>query len=66
MPEIDGYQLAAMVQEKYPAIKIQLASGFSDDRHLNSLNSHLHTELIHKPYQAQTLLNRVRSLLDED
>jgi len=66
MPEIDGYQLAAMVQEKYPAIKIQLASGFSDDRHLNMLNSNLHAELIHKPYQAQTLLNRVRSLLDED
>ena len=66
MPEIDGYQLAAMVQEKYPAIKIQLASGFSDDRHLNMLNSNLHAELIHKPYRAQTLLKRIRSLLDEN
>ena len=65
MPEMDGYQLATLVQEKYPTIKIQLASGFTDDRHNNLTDKSLHTNLIHKPYQSITLLKRVRELLDE-
>jgi len=65
MPDINGYQLAAMVQKAYPEIKIQLVSGFSDERHLNSGSSRLHEELISKPYQALTLLKRIRFLLDK-
>ena len=64
MPEMDGYQLAAKVQEKYPAIKIQLVSGFSDDRHINMVNGDLYENLIYKPYQSHVLLKRVRDLLD--
>lgn len=65
MPDMDGYELAATVQKKYPTVKIQLASGFSDDRHLHNLDETLHKNLLHKPYQAQTLLKRIRKLLDE-
>jgi len=64
MPEMDGYQLTAIVQEKYPGIKIQLASGFSDDRHLSMVDNSLHENLLHKPYSAKTLLARLRDLLD--
>lgn len=64
MPEMDGYQLAAKVQEKYPEIKIQLVSGFSDDRHINMVNDELYDNLIYKPYQSHTLLKRIRDLLD--
>ncbi len=64
MPETNGYQLASIVQKDHPDVKIQLASGFSDERHLNTENSHLHAELISKPYQALTLLKRIRFLLD--
>ena len=64
MPEMDGFQLAAIVQNKYPDIKIQLASGFSDDRHLKSNNDSLNKELIHKPYNSKTILKRIRELLD--
>jgi len=63
MPEIDGYQLAASVQKKYPGIKIQLVSGFSDDRHLKMVDDNLHKNLISKPYNAQELLQGIRKLL---
>ncbi len=64
MPEMDGYQLATIVQEKYPTIKIQLASGFTDDRHASMIDNDLHQGLIHKPYRQETLLKRMRELLD--
>jgi len=64
MPEINGYQLAASVREKYPAIKIQLASGFAGDRHIDMIDEELHENIIYKPYQAHTLLKRIRNLLD--
>ena len=63
MPGMDGYQLAALVQERYPEIKIQLASGFSDNRHLNMVDQTLNQNLLHKPIQSQTLFRRIRELL---
>ena len=65
MPEMDGYQLASIVQEKYPAIKIQLVSGFSDDRHLNRVDDSLHQTLLRKPLNSKKLLQRIRMLLDD-
>ena len=41
MPEMDGYQLATTVQALYPEVKIQLASGFTDDRHADKLSNKL-------------------------
>ncbi len=65
MPEMDGYQLASIVQEKYPDIKIQMASGFTDDSHMAIKDKSLHENLLHKPYKMQLVLKRIRSLLDE-
>jgi len=64
MPEMDGYQLAAVVSKKYPAVKIQLASGFTDNRQSHLENDTLSQNILHKPYASQTLLKRVRDLLD--
>lgn len=64
MPEIDGYQLARIVNEKYPAIKIQLVSGYSDGRHISMTDDVLSEHLIYKPYRAEILLKRIRELLD--
>ena len=65
MPEMDGYQLAQAVKEKFPAIKIQLASGFTDNRHENMVNDTLHENLLYKPYNSQDLLQRIRDLFDK-
>ena len=62
MPEMDGYQLIAIVKEKYPEIKIQLASGFTDDRNMDMADTHLQKNLLRKPFCPQELLLRIREL----
>jgi len=65
MPGIDGYQLAAIVKEKYPTIKIQLSSGFADERHAGMVDDNLQKNLLHKPFNAQTLLKRMQDFFGE-
>ncbi|MEZ0123645.1 MAG: response regulator [Candidatus Reddybacter sp.] len=65
MPEMDGYQLAATVQAQYPEVKIQLASGFTDNRHTEKLSANLIDNIIQKPFNIRDMLTRIRSLLDE-
>ena len=62
MPEMDGYQLAAIVKEKYPEIKIQLASGFTDDSNMDLVDKDLQKNILHKPFSSQDLLLRIREL----
>ncbi|MCH7854991.1 MAG: response regulator [Proteobacteria bacterium] len=64
MPGMDGYQLAAIVQENYPAIKIQLASGFTETSNAGIFDESLHQNLIGKPYNSQALLKTIRALLN--
>ncbi len=63
MPEMDGYALAAVVQKKYPDIKIQLVSGFSGEHHIDHVDNILTQNLLNKPYKAETLLKKIRALL---
>ena len=63
MPNMDGYQLARKVSKLYPSVKIQLASGFSDNRHTES-DLHLRQHMLHKPYSSKELLTSIRLLLD--
>ena len=64
MPDMDGYELALIVAQKYPAIKIQMTSGFTDDRQSALGDDSLHKNLLIKPYRAQALLGKIRQLLD--
>ena len=66
MPHMDGYQLAAHVQQQYPHIKIQIASGYESDLDEFIEDSTLRENILHKPYNAFDLLVHVRNLLDED
>ena len=66
MPGMDGYELASIVQEKYPDIQIQLASGFTDGRNDSVIDDELRKSLIYKPYTSETLLRRLRELFAED
>jgi PAS domain S-box-containing protein len=65
MPRIDGYQLAAIVRQKYPDIKIQLVSGFSGHRNVDVADIDLQQNLLRKPVNSHVLLERIRKLLDE-
>ena len=64
MPEMDGYELASLVREKYPHIKIQLASGFTDESNVGLVDESLQRKVLFKPFNSQYLLQRIRRLLD--
>ena len=66
MPEMDGYQLTAIVQKEYPDIKIQLVSGFSDKRHIDMVSDDLQKNMLHKPYTQLTLLKRIKEIFKEN
>jgi len=63
MPDMDGCQLLAVVHEKHPQVITQLASGFTGEHHTNELIDNHPQDILHKPYTAKTLLNRVSELL---
>jgi len=63
MPDMNGYALASVVRKKYPQIKIQLVSGFSEVVPENKANLDLYENRLNKPYHATILLERVRKLL---
>jgi len=65
MPDMDGYKLSELVREKYPSIKIQLTSGFSDDRHTSPSDIELYKDLLNKPYRPAILLKRIHELLNQ-
>ncbi len=66
MPEMNGFQLAKKIATKYPHIKIQLASGFSDSSHIELAGKDLHHHVLHKPFKSQELLQRVQILLADN
>ncbi len=65
MPQMDGYQLSAIVQERYPAVKIQLVSGLCNTDKKIAASPTLKQNLLNKPYEPTLLLKTVRQLLDE-
>lgn len=64
MPEMDGFKLAAIVKEKYPSIKIQLSSGFSDNYNMDMVDDDLQQNLLTKPFNSQTLLHKIYKLIN--
>ena len=64
MPDMDGYQLANIVRKKYPNIKIQLTSGYTD-KHQDADNSHIHSSLLSKPYSGEILVKTIQDVLSK-
>lgn len=65
MPEMGGFELANIVQKKYPNIKIQLASGFTSESHLKE-NEYLGNKILAKPYNKKGLITRVKEILNNN
>lgn len=61
MPQMSGYELAKIVSEKYPTIKIQLASGYASEQALQQ--EPLQSPILRKPFSSAELLNTVAALL---
>jgi CheY-like chemotaxis protein len=65
MPNIDGYELATIVKEKYPDIKVQLVSGYSGSQNTNLIDFQLQRNMLHKPVDSDILLSRIRGLAEK-
>jgi len=63
MPEMNGYQLVEIVKTKYPKLKILFASGFADNRHEDMSEENSSENLLAKPYNSTSLLQKVYDLL---
>ena len=64
MPRMDGYELAKIITQLYPKIKIQLMSGFNDNRDKSKVSNEMHQKLLHKPVNSKVLVKQIRELLD--
>jgi len=64
MPDVNGYELVQQVRQKYPQVKIQMVSGYSDNHYISEENKKLHQERLQKPFEIASLLLKVRELLD--
>ena len=64
MPGINGKALAEILRKKRPEIKVILTSGYTEDI-INQQNVKGDgTGFLGKPYSANTLLRKVREILD--
>lgn len=63
MPEMNGYQLATIVQDRYPGIKIQMVSGFADDKNIDGFDQELQHNLLAKPYNSKALMKKYANYL---
>jgi len=63
MPEMDGHELASIVKKKYPTIKVQLVTGFTDKENLAKSSVNESQTYLHKPFSSTALLQRVNELL---
>lgn len=64
MPEMNGYELAEIVKNKYSNIKIQLISGYAEVINVDTVDEYLKKNILLKPFSSQPLLEKVRSILD--
>jgi len=65
MPKMDGFHLANQVAKRYPNIKIQMVSGYTDGIHSEVMDKTLLENMLYKPYSNHDLLKRIRTLLDD-
>lgn len=63
MPEMDGFELAHIIQYTHPDVKIQLCSGFAKPKGKSVTNEILSKNILEKPFTAKQLLTRVQQVL---
>jgi len=63
MPDVDGYELASIVRDNYPGVKIILASGFTKFESQKPELQDLTENMLHKPYTTTDLLAAISDLL---
>jgi len=64
MPGMSGGQLAELLAEKYPNMKVLFVSGYSEQVVLRHRIASLHSNFLQKPFTLKSLAAKVREMLD--
>jgi CheY-like chemotaxis protein len=64
MPGMSGGQLAELLAEKYPNMKVLFVSGYSEQVVLRHQIASLHANFLQKPFTLKSLAAKVREVLD--
>ena len=60
---MNGYDLAAKVNEEFPDVKVLLTSGYASDIVTTSMAHDRLYDILHKPYRQSDLARRLHALL---
>ena len=64
MPGISGLELASILSEKQPGLKVLFASGYTDDAVVRHGMLDAGSNFLQKPYSTQNLLRKIREIFD--
>ncbi|MEN8185281.1 MAG: response regulator, partial [Myxococcota bacterium] len=64
MPDLGGEEVLRSLRRDRPEIPVILATGFGDETTLRHFSEHGVVGLLRKPYEAETLIDRVRCALE--
>jgi signal transduction histidine kinase/ActR/RegA family two-component response regulator len=64
MPGMSGGQLAELLAEKYPDMRVLFVSGYSEQVVLRHKIANLHANFLQKPFTLKSLAAKVREVLD--
>ena len=64
MPEMGGQELAEKIKQDYPDLRLILVSGYTDSQIIRDGTRERSVNFIYKPYSIETLVKRVRDVLD--
>ena len=65
MPQMDGFELCSILNDKYPDLKVQLMSGYAESTNTRLVDERTLKTLIQKPFTPFDLLKAIRDLLDQ-
>lgn len=65
MPQMSGIELARQLVEQRPAMRVLYTSGYTEDTVVQEGDIDPHVSFLQKPYVLETLLAKVRELLDQ-
>lgn len=63
---LNGYDLAAKVEQEFPHLKVLLTSGYISDLITGAMAHDRHYDILHKPFRQSELIHRLQALLAED
>jgi YesN/AraC family two-component response regulator len=60
---MNGFDLAALVQQRYPHLKVLFTSGYTEHGLFDSGDLQEHVELLAKPYRRADLADKLQTIL---